>query len=78
MITREQIQSLRVTGVYFDSSTGFSLPNGAQLGWLIDPYAAEVYIYRPSVDVEKLAAPNALSGEPELPGFKLDLRPFWK
>lgn len=54
------------------------IDSGAQLGWLIDPYSSEVYIYRPDADVEKLAAPEELSGEPELPGFRLDMKPFWK
>jgi Uma2 family endonuclease len=124
------------TGVYFDSSAGFTLPNGAmrspdgswiknerwealspddqevfapicpdfvvelrsrsddlntlqdkmseyidcgaRLGWLIDPYSSEVYIYRPGANVEMLTAPEELSGVAELPGFKLDMKPFWK
>ena len=123
------------TGVVFDSSTGFTLPNGAirspdaswilktrlaaltdeqregfwhispdfvielrshsdslasvrrkmeeyianrvRLGWLIDPLdpLRRVYVYRPNADVETLEDPEFLSGEPELPGFTVDLKP---
>lgn len=120
------------TGVFFDSSTGFTLPNGAvrspdaswirrdrwevltppqkkkfapvcpdfavelqspsddradvqdkmreylaqgaRLGWLIDPGAGQVEIYRPGRPVEVLDRPAALSGEDVLPGFALNLK----
>ena len=56
------------------------LENGARLGWLIDPLDPRhrVYIYRPGVDVEVLDAPEALSGDPELPGFVLEMRRVWE
>jgi hypothetical protein len=47
--------------------------NGVRLGWLIDPITRRVEIYRPGRPVETLDAPASLSGEPELPGFVLDL-----
>ncbi|MDE2786068.1 MAG: Uma2 family endonuclease [Chloroflexota bacterium] len=50
------------------------IANGAQLGWLIDPYRRRVYVYRPGVDVEILEDPEALSGEPVLPGFVFEVR----
>ena len=55
------------------------LENGARLGWLIDPVDPQqrVYIYRPGAPVEVLEAPDSLSGDPELPGFVLDLKPVW-
>jgi Uma2 family endonuclease len=118
------------TGVGFDSSTGFALPNGAKrspdlacwnqltpeeqeefpplcsafvielrsqydaleslqkkmqeyleneasLGWLIDPLEKKVYIYRPHAAVVCLENPQTISGEPELPGFTLDLQRIW-
>jgi Uma2 family endonuclease len=37
--------------------------NGAQLGWLIDPYATTVYIYRPGRQPETLHKPEVLKGE---------------
>ena len=53
------------------------IANGAQLGWLIDPRQRRVYVYRSQTPVETLDHPQSLSGEPELPGFTLDLQPVW-
>jgi Uma2 family endonuclease len=50
------------------------LDNGVQLGWLIEPAAKTVEIYRPRKQVEILNNPQTLSGENVLPGFVLDLR----
>lgn len=52
--------------------------NGARLGWLIDPAARRVDVYRPGRAIETLEGPESLSGDPELPGFTLDLRPVWE
>lgn len=49
------------------------LENGARLGWLIDPKAKQVEIYRPGQAIEVLQSPEALSGEEVLPGFGLEL-----
>lgn len=56
------------------------LANGARLGWLIDPLDSRhrVYIYRPGVDVEVLEGPETLSGDPELPGFVLEMQRIWE
>ncbi len=51
--------------------------NGARLGWLIDPHARRVHVYRPGREAEALEAPETVSGDPELPGFVLDLEPVW-
>ena len=53
------------------------LANGAQLGWLIDPDARCVCMYRPGVDPEKLDRPSELHGDPVLPGFVLALDVIW-
>jgi len=45
------------------------LDNGAELGWLIDPFDKRVYIYRPGETVECLENPTSISGDPVLPGF---------
>jgi Uma2 family endonuclease len=45
------------------------IANGAQLGWLIDPYEARVYIYRPGQPVDCLENPMTISGDPVLSGF---------
>ena len=50
------------------------IANGAQLGWLIDPYRRRVYIYRPGVPVTMLDNPETISGDPELPGFVFAVR----
>jgi Uma2 family endonuclease len=54
------------------------MANGAQLGWLIDPQQGRVYIYRANSPVELLENPPEISGDPVLPGFKLNLREIWE
>ncbi len=49
------------------------LNNGVKLGWLIEPSAKTVEIYRVGQQVEILNNPQTLSGEDVLPGFVLDL-----
>jgi Uma2 family endonuclease len=49
------------------------LDNGVKLGWLIEPSAKTVEIYRLAKQVEILNNPQTLSGEDILPGFVLDL-----
>jgi Uma2 family endonuclease len=49
------------------------IDNGVQLGWLIEPAAKTVEIYRPDKQVEVLNNPRTLSGESVLSGFVLDL-----
>ena len=49
------------------------LNNGVKLGWLIEPSAKTVEIYRSNAQVEILNNPQTLSGENILPGFTLDL-----
>jgi Uma2 family endonuclease len=53
------------------------IENGAQLGWLLDPKARRVYIYRPGASVELLDNPETISGESVLPGFTLRLKDIW-
>ena len=54
------------------------IANGATLGWLIDTPNRRVYVYRPDAEVERLDDPTTLSGDPELPGFVLDLQLVWE
>ena len=52
------------------------LDSGLQLGWLINPQAQQVEIYRPDQSVEIIQLPAKLSGENVLPEFILDLPIF--
>ena len=54
------------------------MANGCQLGWLIDPDQRQVHVYRPGQPVQVLDNPQTLAGDPELPGFVLDLEPVWR
>jgi Uma2 family endonuclease len=54
------------------------IDNGARLGWLIDPFSRLVYVYRPNQPAERLENPSAISGDPVLPGFALDLQRIWE
>ena len=53
------------------------IANGAGLGFLLDPKAKGVYVYRPGHPVESLDNPPTLSGDPVLPSFVLDLKDIW-
>ncbi|MHC5744605.1 MAG: Uma2 family endonuclease [Nostoc sp.] len=53
------------------------IDNGASLGWLIDRQNRKVYIYRPNRELEILDNPEAVSGNPELPGFVLRMGKIW-
>lgn len=53
------------------------IENGACLGWLIDRKKWQVYIYRPDREPEILDAPQQVSGDPELPGFRLPMAKIW-
>jgi Uma2 family endonuclease len=50
---------------------------GAVLGWLVDPDARRVHVYRPGRPVETLESPGRIEGGPELPGLVVDLTAVW-
>jgi len=50
------------------------LDNGVKLGWLIEPKAKTIEIYRQGKLVNTLNNPQTVSGEDVLPGFVLDLK----
>ncbi|MBA3713037.1 MAG: Uma2 family endonuclease [Pyrinomonadaceae bacterium] len=54
------------------------IANGTQLGWLIDPFAKKVYVYRPQSAVDVLEDPQTVSGDPLLRGLALDVQILWK
>ena len=53
------------------------IENGAVLGWLIDLKQRQVHIYRPNQAIEILENPEAVTGDPELPGFILKMAKVW-
>ncbi|WP_448561214.1 Uma2 family endonuclease [Trichothermofontia sp.] len=53
------------------------MENGAQLGWLVDPEARQVYCYRPGQTVQVCDRPDTLAGEPVLPNFAMDFTLIW-
>ncbi len=53
------------------------IENGARLGWLIDPKAKKVHVYRPDVKAKILNNPQTVSGEDVLADFELDLAEIW-
>ena len=54
------------------------IENGARLGWLLDPGSCQVFVYRPGKKLRVLNHPATVSGDPELPGFVLDLKEIWE
>jgi len=53
------------------------MENGARLGWLIDPKARKVHVYRPKEKAKILDNPQTVSGEDVLACFELDLTEIW-
>jgi Uma2 family endonuclease len=53
------------------------IANGAELGWLIDPFERKVHIFRPGADPAVLENPQQLSGEPLLKEFIFDVQVLW-
>jgi len=53
--------------------------NGVELGWLIDPDARSVLIYRNGLDeAQQINGADKLSGEGPVAGFTLNLKPIWQ
>ena len=54
------------------------MANGVRLGWLVDPFEAEVWIYREGQDEPQfLERPDTLSGENVMVGLTVDLTRIW-
>ncbi len=53
------------------------IANGAQLGWLIDPYERQVLVYRTDHAAEVVTG-NQIAGDGPVEGFVLDLARVWK
>lgn len=54
------------------------LAAGAELGWLIDPQAMTVWIYRPGIQPERRAGVSSIEGEGPVAGFVLQLDAVWR
>ncbi|PSB19457.1 Uma2 family endonuclease [Phormidesmis priestleyi ULC007] len=53
------------------------IENGAMLGFLIDRKNQTVHLYRPLRSPKVLQHPESVSGDPELPGFILQMAKIW-
>jgi len=53
------------------------ISNGALLAWLIDPYARQVFVYRPGKQPERVTGAK-VTGEGPVNGFELNLARVWK
>ena len=53
------------------------IENGAMLGFLIDRKNSTVQVYRSARSPEILSNPKSVSGDPELPGFVLQMAKIW-
>ena len=54
------------------------ISNGARLGFLVYPRKYQVWIYHPNQEPQQIDNPTVVSGDPELPGFALDLTEIWQ
>src|SRR5207245_10043697 len=53
------------------------LTNGVRLALIIDPQAHTVEVHRAAGETQILRDARTISLDPQLPGFVLDLRPFF-
>jgi len=53
------------------------MENGAQLAWMIDPFAETVTVYRGHRAVEVLVRPDFVKAGEPVAGFRLPLAKFW-
>ena len=54
------------------------LRNSVRLGWLVDPFAEQVWVYRPNAEPLTLERPETISDDEVLPGLVIDLRRIWR
>jgi Uma2 family endonuclease len=53
------------------------ITNGAELGWLVDPYRKQVLIYEPDKEV-RVEAGDSVKGIGPIEGFALNLSKVWR
>jgi Uma2 family endonuclease len=50
---------------------------GVKLAWMIDPFAAEVFVYRPNALPEVLRRPDWVEADSVVTGFRLETAHMW-
>ena len=60
-----------------EQKMGMWITNGAQLAWMIDPFAATISIYRPDAAAEVLARPDWVEADSVVTGFRLETSRLW-
>lgn len=53
------------------------IANGAQLAWMIDPFARTVSVYQPSAAVDILTEPDTVVAGSVVAGFRLEMAKLW-
>lgn len=53
------------------------IDNGAQLAWMIDPFAADLTVYKPGQPSRSLARPDWVEADDVVPGFRLQTARLW-
>ena len=54
------------------------MANGAGLAWMIDPFAAEVLVFRPGGEPERLERPDWVEADSAVIGFRLETARMWE
>jgi Uma2 family endonuclease len=68
-----EILSPSDTQEQIDEKIDSYLQAGVRVVWVIDPHDHTLLVYRPDADPEMVNARQELSGEPDLPGFRVPL-----
>jgi Uma2 family endonuclease len=53
------------------------IANGAQLAWMIDPFAAELLVYRPGHATVLQVRPDWVEADAVVLGFRLETSRLW-
>ena len=53
------------------------ITNGAELAWMIDPFAADITIYQPGAAPRRVARPDWIEAETVVTGFRLETSRLW-
>jgi Uma2 family endonuclease len=54
------------------------IANGAEIGWLVDPFAKQVHIYEAGANAPRIETGNSVTGSGPVAGFVLDLEEVWR